>query len=52
MKLNRFYFLQLFLKDDEAAECTNVRKFIHSHNKCSEDSSIVLKKILAGMYGI
>ncbi|XP_066926510.1 serine/threonine-protein kinase SMG1-like [Clytia hemisphaerica] len=39
--------LKTLAKDEEAPECTNVRRFIQSHNKCSEDSSIVLKKILA-----
>ena len=47
-----FLLLMTFLQDEEAPECTNVRRFIQSHNKCSEDSSIVLKKILAGLQNV
>ncbi|XP_065681003.1 serine/threonine-protein kinase SMG1 isoform X2 [Hydra vulgaris] len=38
--------LKTLAKDEEAEECLNVRKFIQAHNKFSDDSSIVLKKIL------
>lgn len=39
--------LKTLAKDEEAEECLNVRHFIQAHNKFSEDSSIVLKKILS-----
>lgn len=39
--------LYLNLQDEEAEECLTVRRFIQAHNLFSEDSSIVLKKILS-----
>jgi len=39
--------LKTLAKDEEAEECLTVRRFIQAHNLFSEDSSIVLKKILS-----
>jgi len=38
--------LKTLAKDEEAAECEVVRKFITSHNKFSEDASNVLKVVV------